>query len=500
MMRKGLVAFAACLSLAAAYPAVAQPARAPVPSRAPAPDTSWVTHSAIYEVFVRDFSPTGDFRGVTDGLDRIQAVGANVVWLMPIYPVGVVNRKAPLGSPYSVRDYRAVNPAFGTGADFRALVRAVHVRGMKLILDWVPNHTAWDHVWVREHPDFYARDERGELTVPRDDQGRPTDWTDVAQLDYRNPLLRQAMIAAMRYWLEEFGIDGFRVDVAGFVPDDFWREAVPELRSAVRRPILLLAEWGDLKMHRLGFDLTYAWDSYSRLKAVWRGAPASTFVRGELADMRAMPPGGMRLRFTTNHDETAWDNPPVTLFGSAAGARAAYVAMALLPGRPLIYNGQGEESPQKLGLFVREPIAWDQPDAAAARAFYRRVLQLARTDPAFIAGDLREVETSAPDDVIAYRRGDAVVLVNARPLGVRVAVTGFDVDRARDLLSNRTQHGDTVTLPAYGTLVLERRALRSSRTPRGRARATGASRGLAYRRMRSSTRLSRGPIAPTTGT
>ena len=451
-----LAAVAACLSLAAGYPAVARPAPPPVPARAPAPDTSWVARSAIYEVFVRDFSPQGDFRGVIAGLDRIQAVGANVVWLMPIYPVGVVNRKGPLGSPYAVRDYRAIDSAFGTAADFRELVAAVHARGMKLILDWVPNHTAWDNVWVREHPDFYVRNDSGGLTVPLDPQGKSTGWTDVAQLDYRNPALRRAMIAAMRWWLEEFGIDGFRVDAAGFVPDDFWREALPAVRSAARQPILLLAEWGDLKMHRLGFDLTYAWDSYSRLKAVWKGAAAATFVQGELADMEAMPPGGMRLRFTTNHDETAWDNPPVTLFGGAAGARAAFVAMALLPGRPLIYNGQGVESPQKLGLFVRDPIAWDQPHAAEATAFYRRVVQLARTDSALSAGDLREAPTSAPDDVIAYRRGHAVVLVNARAHAVRVTVTGFGVDGARDLLSNHTQHGITVTLPAYGAIVLRR--------------------------------------------
>ncbi len=455
-MRNRFTAVAAWFSVATGYSVVARPAPAQVPAPALAPDTSWVTRSAIYEIFVRDFSPTGDLRGVTLGLDRIEAVGANVLWLMPVYPIGVKNRKAPLGSPYSVRDYRAIDPAYGTAADFRALVAAVHARGMKLILDWVPNHTAWDHVWVREHPDFYFRDERGELTVPRDDQGKPTNWTDVAQLDYRNPLLRREMIAAMRYWLEEFGIDGFRVDVAGFVPDEFWREAVPALRAAVARPILVLAEWGDLKMHRLGFDLTYAWDSYSRLKTVWSGAPAGTFVRRELADLATMPPGGMRLRFTTNHDETAWDQPPVTLFGGAAGARAAFVATALLPGRPLIYNGQGVESPQRLGLFVREPIAWDQPHADEARAFYRRVLQLARTDGALLAGDLWEVDTSAPDDVIAYRRGAAVVLVNARPHEVRVTVTGVDVNGWRNLLTDRTQQDATVTLPAYGAVVLKR--------------------------------------------
>jgi glycosidase len=451
-MRNRYAALAACFSLATGYALVAPPASAQVL----APDTSWVARSAIYEIFVRDFSPTGDLPGVTQGLDRVEAVGANVLWLMPIYPIGVKNRKDPLGSPYSVRDYRAIDPAYGTAADFRALVDSVHGRGMKLILDWVPNHTAWDNVWIQEHPEFYARNERGEMTVPRDDKGKLTDWTDVAQLDYKHPGLRSAMIATMRYWLEQYGIDGFRVDVAGFIPDDFWREAVPALRAAVPRPILLLAEWGDLKMHRFGFDLTYAWDSYSRLKAVWNGAPADTFVRRELADMATMPAGGMRLRFTTNHDETAWDKPPVTLFGGAAGARAAFVAMALLPGRPLIYNGQGVESPQRLGLFVRDPIVWDRPHAAEARAFYRRVLHLARSDSALIASDLREIKTSAPHDVIAYRRGDAVVLVNARPREVRFCVTGFDVDGARDLLSNRTFQGDTVTLPAYGTIVLRR--------------------------------------------
>ncbi len=450
LIRSVVAGIAAAVSLTVAR---AAPGQAPAP--ATAPDTSWVARSALYEVFVQDFSPSGTFRGLIDGLDRIQSSGADVLWLMPIYPIGVLNRKGSLGSPYAVRDYRAVNPAYGSAADFRALVQAVHGRGMKLILDWVPNHTAPEHAWVKEHPDYYIRNERGEPSVPRDDKGKLTDWTDVAQLDYKNPAVRRATINAMRYWLQEFGIDGFRVDVAGFIPYDFWRQAVPALRASVPRRILLLAEWGDPEMHRAGYDLTYAWDSYSRLKAVWKGAPASTFVQGELPDMRAMPRGGMRMRFTTNHDETAWDNPPVTIFGGSAGARAAFVAMALLPGRPLLYNGQEVESPQKLGLFERQPIAWNQPGAAEARAFYAAVLKLARTEPALIGRDLRLVQTSAPRDVIAYRRGDLAVVVNARPKAVRVAVTRFKVDGSRDLLSNTPQRGDTISLPAYGTVVLK---------------------------------------------
>src|ERR1041385_4537001 len=424
-MRIRLAVVAAWLPFVAGAPPVARAQPVHAPARAPAEDTTWVSHGAIYEVFVHDFSPAGNFRGVTAGLDC------------------------------------------------------------------VPDHTSGDSVWVREHPGFYLRNERGELTVPRDPQGKPTDWTDVAQLDYGNPELRRAMIEAMRYWLVEFGIDGFRVDAAGFVPAAFWKEAVPALRAAVPRRILLLAEWGDLEMHRLGVHLTYPWDSYSRLKEVWGGAPASTFIRREVEDLKAMPLGGMRLRFTTNHDETAWDNPPVKRFQGAAGARAAFVAMAFLPGRPLIYNGQEVESPQKLGLFERQPVVWSQPHAEQARAFYRRVLHLARTDPAFLAGDLREVETSAPDDVIAYRRGPVVVLVNARPRAVRTAVTGDGVAGARDLLSGRAQQGDTVALPAYGAVVLRRRTLHR------RARAGG---GAVYRRTRARTMLFRGPPAPRTGT
>jgi glycosidase len=302
-----------------------------------------------------------------------------------------------------------------------------------------------------------VRDSAGELTVPRNEKGEPTNWTDVAQLDYQNPALRREMIATMSYWLTEFGIDGFRVDVAGFVPDDFWREAVPALRAAVPRKILLLAEWGDVKMHRFGFDLSYAWDSYHRLKAVWRGAPADTLVRSELAEMASMPAGGMRLRFATNHDETAWDKPPVILFGGAAGARAAFVAMALLPGRPLLYNGQEVESPQTLRLFFQDPVEWNQPGADSARAFYRRVVDLARTDSAFVTGDFRPVETTAAADVIAFVRGDALVLVNARPRAVTLTVTGFRADGARDLVSGRVHQGETVGLPAHGIAVLARR-------------------------------------------
>ena len=420
-------------------------------------DSAWIERSALYEVFVQDFSRQGTLRGVIDGLDRIQASGANVVWVMPIHPIGVRGRKGTLGSPYAVKDFRAVNPAYGTADDFRALVEAVHGRGMKLILDWVPDHTAQDHMWIREHPDYYFKDKRGRPSVPREPDGKLTDWTDVAQLDYGNAQLRREMIATMRWWLTEFGIDGFRVDVAGFLPNAFWREAVPALRAAVPRRILLLAEWDDPELHRLGYDLTYGWDSYDRLKEVWHGGPAAEFVRRAVADLATLPPSLGRMRFTTNHDKTAWEDPPLKIFRGPAGARAAYVAVALLPGRPLLYEGQEVESPQKLALFERGPIEWNQAHAAEAQAFYRRVVQLARTDSSFLGRDLAPVETSAPSDVIAYRRGDALVLVSARPRGVRVTVRGAKVDGAKDLLTDRVQRGATVALEPFGAMVLRPR-------------------------------------------
>jgi len=435
------------------FGAVCATTNAPAQRATPAPNTARGERSAIYEVFVRDFSASGNFQGVTDGLDRIQQVGANVVWLMPIYPIGKMNRKGSFGSPYSVADYRGINPDFGSEADFRALVRAVHTRDMKLILDFVPNHTAFDHVWVAKFPDRYTHDSTGKISIALDNDGKPTDWTDVADLNFNNVDTRRAVIADMRYWLDAFDVDGFRVDVAGFVPDAFWREAVPQLRA--NKPILLLAEWGEPKMHEFGFDLTYGWDSYARLKAVWKGAPADSFVVKELTDMRSLPRQGRRLRFTTNHDETAWDQPPVTLFGGAAGARAAFVAMAFLPGVPLIYDGQEVESPQKLGLFEKELIAWDQPDAAARRSFYRRVIELTRQHPAFATNDVTPVLTDAAHDVIAYQRGTVIVLVNARPRAVQVRAIGRDLNGMRDLLSGTSQDAGRVSLPAFGAVVLE---------------------------------------------
>jgi glycosidase len=411
--------------------------------------------TALYELFVRDFSDAGTFQGVIDGLDRIQATGVEVIWLMPIFPVGEAERKGTFGSPYAVRDYTDVNPLFGTKDDFRDLVAAVHERGMKLILDWVPNHTAWDNGWIEDHPEYYARNEAGEMTVPRDLDGNLTDWTDVVELDYSNVGLRRAMTDALKYWIEEFDVDGYRFDVAGHIPAEFYRAAIPELRSVREEPILMLAEWGDPWLLQVGFDLIYPWSSYGRLKEVWRGRSATWWVGEEIAELEQFPEGGYKMRMTTNHDETAWDAPPVELFGGSDGARAAFVAMALLPGPPLLYNGQEVESHQELPLFEKMAVEWDQPDADGTRAFYRSVIDLARTHEDLVGGGVELVVTDQEEDVIAYRRGDVVVLVNVRSDPLNVTVDGIDLTGARDLLGGDTPASSTLFLDGYGWAVLQ---------------------------------------------
>ena len=421
-------------------------------------DSTWIAHPAIYELFVRDFSPSGNFQGVIKGLDKVQATGANVIWLMPIYPIGVQNRKGSLGSPYSVMDYAGLNPDFGTAADFRRMVNAIHARGMKVILDFVPNHTSFDNAWTASHAEYYTKDKNGKISVALNNDGTPTDWTDVADLNYSNPDTRKAVIADMQYWIDKFGVDGFRMDAAGMVPDDFWPQANSELRAAAKKPILLLAEWGDAKMHNFGFDLTYPWAAYGELKDVFRkNASASDWLQKQIADIQSLPNNGRRLRFTTNHDETAWDNPPMKIFGGYQGARAAYVAMALLPGAPLIYNGQEVESQQKLPLFEKEAVNWAQPFASTARSFYRSVVDLSRHNKNFAGNDVAALTTNAPTDVVAYQRGNAVVLVNTRNHAVDVTVDGVTLKGRRDLLANKIQTSNTVSLPRYGVAVLGKR-------------------------------------------
>ncbi|MDX1548375.1 MAG: alpha-amylase family glycosyl hydrolase, partial [Rhodothermales bacterium] len=391
-----LLLFSAFL-LAACEPSagVEEPAAPEAPAALTWQQPGWVDDAVIYELFTTDFTEEGTFRAIIPRLGELEDLGVNTIWLMPIHPIGEEGRKGVLGSPYAIKDYYAVNPAFGTEEDFRALVDSVHARGMHLLIDLVANHTAPDNAWVDEHPEWYTRDADGNPITPVGPDGNPTDWTDVVDLNYDDPALRAEMIRMMRYWVEEFDIDGYRADVAGWVPDAFWEEAIAALRAV--KPVLMLAENEEPSIHRAGFDLTYAWPEYARLKEVWSGAPASSLVALVEEVEAALPEGAGRLRFTTNHDETAWDAPPPDLFGGQQGAQAAYVLTASLPGAPLVYNGQetGVETP--VPFF--EKSAYDWTARPEVRAFYDAYLALHEASPALQDGALTFHAADAEDAV-----------------------------------------------------------------------------------------------------
>ncbi|MEM1055475.1 MAG: alpha-amylase family glycosyl hydrolase [Bacteroidota bacterium] len=439
-----------------------RPSDAPEPS----PDaTATVSPSfpnedtVLYEVFVRNFSEEGTFAAVTARLDSLQALGVNTLWLMPIHPISEAERKGTLGSPYAIQDYKAVNPLLGSEDDFRALVEAAHAREMKVILDWVANHTGWDHAWATDHPAYYTRDAAGEIMIPHNDDGTPTDWTDVADLDYSNPEVRAAMIDALAYWVREFDIDGYRCDVAGMVPNDFWTEALAELRAI--KPVFMLAEWSTADLHtEAGFDATYGWSRYGRLKEVWNGdATAQSLVDLVIEEeTTTFPEGALRMNFTTNHDETAWDETPLALFGGAGGARAASTAMLLLPGFPLVYNGQEFADPQRIPLFEKQPIQREQGEAGTTmRAFFDDLLDLRASHEAFVEGTASTVAHDQPETVIAYRltHGDTAMLVvtNTRPEAVTVTLEAAP-EGAESVFGTGTLNGATVALPAHGYSVL----------------------------------------------
>jgi glycosidase len=408
----------------------ALPIAQPPPTAAP----SWIADAVLYEIFVPDFSPEGTFAGVEARLDSLQALGATTLWFMPIHPTGVEGRKGDaLGSPYAIRDYYAVNPDYGTMEEFERLVAAVHARGMQIILDFVANHTAPDHAWTRERPDWYIRDADGNPRVPHDPSGNPTDWTDTVELDYDNPDVAREMTNVLRFWAVEKGVDGFRCDVASFVPLSFWEGAIASLRA--EKPVLMLAEGDDPELHRVGFDLTYAWPEFATLKEVFAGAPAARYAERVGEVLTTLPDGAGRMRFTTNHDESAWDAPPPVLFGGQQGAQAAFVLSAALPGVPLLYAGQETGIEDNVPFFEATPVDWNaRPEV---QAWYRRFFDIYTGSQALRGGDYRLL--SATDDALAFERARGnerlVVLANVRPTTVTI---DLEAQTGRDLLSGET--------------------------------------------------------------
>lgn len=337
---------------------------------------SWINSATVYEVNVRQFSDAGNFAAVTDALPRIKALGANVLWLMPIFPVGMLNAKGSLGSPYAVADYEAVNSDFGTDADFKSLVDTAHQLGMKVVLDWVANHTAWDNPWITEHPDWYTHDGVGNITYPSG-----TDWTDVADLNYDNSSMRTAMVDALKYWVSNFDIDGYRCDAAGMVPTDFWRSAISQVNQT--KPLWWLAEdQSKPELLSKAFAANYNW---YLLDALNHPKDSDLIANAVSASATEYPKGTAPLNFITNHDENSWHGTEFTRMGSSVRVAAAITFLA--PGTPLLYNGQEIGMDHQLAFFEKDAISWgSNPAGSTWTRFYSKLARLKRLNPALWTG------------------------------------------------------------------------------------------------------------------
>lgn len=345
----------------------------------------WIRQAVIYEINVRQYSASGKFTAVTADLPRIKALGVDVLWLMPINPIGEQNRKGPLGSYYAVRDYAAVNPEYGTEAEFKQLVDAAHAQGFRVILDWVGNHTAWDNPLTKEHPDYYVHDAKGQFTPPTG-----FDWTDVIQLDFKNPAVLDYQANVMAHWIRDFGIDGFRCDFATGVPTVFWNELFARLR-AIRPDLFCLAE-SELPQHQLkAFNASYSFDLMKAYNDVATGGAEVSKIDDTLAAIHTQfPAGGVLINYTTNHDENSWNGTTCERLGG--GVKAFAVLTFMLDGIPLIYDGQEVGLDRRLAFFEHDPIVWHE---SPYTAFYQKLCQLRHEQAALRTGAaMRRINTT----------------------------------------------------------------------------------------------------------
>lgn len=357
----------------------------------------WSRDMVLYEVNVRQYTPEGTFDAFSEHLPRLKEMGINALWLMPIHPIGEVNRKEGLGSYYSVKDFKAVNPEFGTMEDFKELISKVHDMGMYLMMDWVPNHSAWDNPLTKEHPEFYARDKSGNFTPPIG-----TDWTDVIQFNWKNKGLHDYMIDAMKFWVE-LGVDGFRVDHPHNTPVKFWEKARDELMSI--RPVLMLAEHeapGGFMVK--GFDMNYAWEMHHLLKNVAQGKDSTSAVhRFFEKELKVFPQNVFRLHFLSNHDENSWSGTVDSLFGESHRAMATLIFT--VRGVPLLYSGQEVCLDKQLRFFERDTIEWDTCNMTS---FYTDLIRLKKTTPALLNGEwggsMKVVSTNRDSRIFAFYR------------------------------------------------------------------------------------------------
>lgn len=382
--------------------------------------------AVIYEANIRQYSKEGTFDAFTKDIPKLKELGVKIIWLMPVFPISQTKRKATggkdskfatdfpegerekyLGSYYAVSDFTKINPEFGTIEDFRKLVKTAHDNGIYIILDWVPNHTGWDHTWLKTNSDFYTKNEKGEVIHPEG-----TDWTDVADLNYDNPALRKQMIADMSYWLTDEGVDGFRCDVAGSVPTAFWKEAIPQLRA--KKDIFMLAEAWEPELLADGlFDMGYGWDRHHTMNDIAKGEKnTKAWDENYSKDDARYAKDDIIMTFVTNHDENSWNGTIEERMGD--GAEAFTVLSYLTPGMPLIYSGQEYGLKHRLKFFEKDEI----PKTKGKEwELLKKLAALKKTNKALNGGknaaSYKRIGTNN-DAVLAFSRekdGNAVVFI-----------------------------------------------------------------------------------------
>ncbi len=357
----------------------------------------WSKNVVLYEVNVRQYTDEGTFNAFAKHLPRLKALGVDVLWFMPTFPIGVVNRKGELGSYYSVKDFMDVNPEFGTLEDFKKIIDKTHELGMYVMLDWVPNHTSWDNKLALDHPEFYVKDSTGKFTPPIG-----TDWTDVIQLDWTQKGLQDYMIEAMSFWVK-MGVDGFRVDHPHNTPKEFWERARTELNKI--KPVLMLAEHeGPGNFMEKGFDINYAWELHHLLNSVAQGKDSANAIAKYFSREWAVYPNNVyRLMFLTNHDENSWAGTIDSLMGDAQRAFGTLIFTA--QGVPLIYSGQEACLDKKLKFFVRDAIEWDTCNMTG---FYANLIKLKKGNAALWNGDfggsMIKIKTNKDNKIFAFYR------------------------------------------------------------------------------------------------
>jgi alpha-amylase len=360
---------------------------------------SWSEQSNIYEVNLRQYTASSSIKDFEKSLPRLKKMDVEILWFMPITPIGIEGRKATeseLGSYYAVRDYKAVNPEFGTMADWKALVKHAHSMGFKVITDWVPNHSSPDNHWIKAHPDFYKKDSSGNFTY-RDD------WTDTRTLNYANYELRDSMIDAMKFWIKKSDIDGFRCDVAEGPPADFWKQCIDSLKKI--KHVFMLAEGGKPELHTAGFDETYTWSVMEGFVHFYAGKITLPQVDSIINhDIEIFPKNSYRMYFTTNHDWNSWEGTEFERYGDMSKPLAVFT-QTMYQSVPLIYGGQEIPNKRRLKFFVKDPIVWGQYKMAP---FYSTLLHLRKKNPALAAdASYKKLVTANDMAIFAYVREKA---------------------------------------------------------------------------------------------